>query len=70
MKFVLAYTLCSAITGMCNTPTITGMEFYKWSDCNKAGALATVEVINYNSEKFDEEMLFVTYSCRQVGNGV
>jgi hypothetical protein len=45
------------------------MEFYTWSDCNKAGALATVEVINYNSERFNEEELYVTYFCNKVGDG-
>ena len=27
MKFVLAYTLCSAITGMCNTPVVHPVDF-------------------------------------------
>ena len=70
MKFVLAYTICSAITGFCNTPTMSPMEFNTWSDCNKAGALATVEVINYNSARFNEEELYVNYFCRKVGSGV
>jgi len=69
MKFVLAYTICSAITGMCNNTTLSPMEFNTWSDCNKAGALATVEVINYNSERFNEEKLYVTYFCNEVGDG-
>jgi hypothetical protein len=42
------------------------MEFNTWSDCNKAGALATVEVINYNSERFNEEKLYVTYFCNEI----
>jgi hypothetical protein len=69
MKFVLAYTICSAITGMCNNTTLSPMEFYTWSDCNKAGALATVEVINYNTKIFNEEELYVTYFCNKVGDG-
>ena len=69
MKFVLAYTICSAITGLCNTPTTSHMEFNKWSDCGKAGALATVEVINYNTEIFNENELYVTYFCNKVGDG-
>jgi hypothetical protein len=69
MKFVLAYTICSAITGFCNTPTTSPMEFNKWSDCSKAGALATVEVINYNTEIFNENELYVTYFCNKVGDG-
>ena len=70
MKFLLAYTICSAMTGMCNTPTMSPMEFNTWSDCNKAGALATVEVINYNTDIFNKEKLYVTYFCNEVGDGV
>ena len=70
MKFVLAYTICSAITGMCNNTSLSPVEFNSWSDCSKAGALATVEVINYNTEIFNEEELYVTYFCRKVGSSV
>ena len=70
MKFVLAYTICSAITGMCNNTSLSPVEFNSWSDCSKAGALATVEVINYNTEIFNKEELYVTYFCRKVGSGV
>ena len=70
MKFVLAYTICSAITGMCNNTSLSPIEFNSWSDCSKAGALATVEIINYNTEIFNEKELYVTYFCRKVGSGV
>jgi hypothetical protein len=37
MKFVLAYTLCSAITGLCNTTMIHPTTFNSWSECAKDG---------------------------------
>ena len=66
MKFVLAYTICSAITGLCNNTTVSPIEFNSWTDCTKAGAIASVQVVNNNLEKFNEKKLYVTYFCNQV----
>ena len=66
MKFVLAYTICSAISGMCNTPQVSPVEFKNWSDCVKAGAVATITVTNNHIEKFNKEKLYVTYFCNEV----
>ena len=65
MKFVLAYTICSAITGMCNNTAISPVEFNSWTDCTKAGAIATIKVTNENIEKFNKEKLYVTYFCNE-----
>ena len=66
MKFVLAYTICSAITGMCNNTTVSPIEFNSWSDCVKAGSLSNVQIVNQYEEKFNEEKLYVTYFCNEV----
>ena len=66
MKFILAYTICSAITGLCNNTTVSPMEFNSWTDCTKAGAIASIEVVNNNLEKFNEKKLYVTYFCNQI----
>jgi len=66
MKFVLAYTICSAITGLCNNTTVSPIEFNSWTDCTKAGAIASIEVVNNNLEKFNKKKLYVTYFCNQV----
>ena len=65
MKFVLAYTICSAITGLCNNTTVSPIEFNSWTDCTKAGAIASVQVVNNNLEKFNEKKLYVTYFCNE-----
>tara|TARA_X000001382_G_scaffold46013_1_gene31078 strand:- start:479 stop:694 length:216 start_codon:yes stop_codon:yes gene_type:complete len=65
MKFILAYTICSAITGMCNTPLVSPVEFNSWTDCTKAGAVATITVTNRNLEQFNKEKLYVSYFCNQ-----
>ena len=66
MKFVLAYTICSAITGFCNNTTVSPVEFNSWSDCVKAGSLSTVQIVNQYEKKFNEEKLYVTYFCNEV----
>jgi len=66
MKFILAYTICSAITGMCNNTAVSSIEFNSWSDCVKAGSLSTVQIVNQYEEKFNEEKLYVTYFCNEV----
>ena len=60
MKFVLAYTICSAITGMCTNTTLSPMQLNTWTDCVKAGAMATIEVTNENLKSFDEEKLYIS----------
>ena len=65
MKFVLAYTLCSAITGMCNTTAIHPTTFDSWSECAKGGAVMTIQMNNKFSEKFNKEKLYITYFCNQ-----
>ena len=65
MKFVLAYTICSAITGMCNTPSISPVEFRTWTDCTKAGATITIKVTNEFQEKFNKNKMYISYFCNE-----
>ena len=66
MKFILAYTICSALTGMCNNTALLPVEFDSWTDCTKAGAVASIEIVNNNLEQFNEEKLYISYFCNQV----
>jgi len=66
MKFVLAYTICSAITGLCNNTTVSPVEFNTWTDCTKAGAIATIQITNKNLELYEKDKLYVTYFCNKV----
>ena len=65
MKFVLAYTICSAITGFCNNTTLSPVEFNSWTDCTKSGAMASIKVTNENLENFNEKKLYVSYFCNE-----
>jgi len=66
MKFVLAYTICSAITGLCNNTSVSPIEFNSWTDCTKAGAAATIKFTNENIEAFNKDKLYVTYFCNEI----
>jgi len=66
MKFVLAYTICSAITGFCNTPVVHPQHFNTWTDCTKHGATITIGVTNKYLEKFNDKELYVSYFCNKV----
>ena len=66
MKFVLAYTICSAITGFCTTPLVSPVEFNTWTDCTISGAMATIKVTNQKIENFNEKKLYVNYFCNEV----
>ena len=51
---------------MCNNTTVSPVEFRAWTDCTKAGAVATITVTNNHIEKFNKEKLYVTYFCNEV----
>ena len=65
MKFVLAYTICSAITGFCNTPAVHPVKFDTWTDCTKNGAMVTIRVTNEYKEKFEKDKLYISYFCNE-----
>ena len=65
MKFILAYTICSAMTGMCNTPVVHPTPFNSWTDCTKHGAAVTIKVTNEFQEKFNKNKLYVSYFCNE-----
>ena len=65
MKFVLAYTICSAITGFCNTPVVHPQHFDTWTDCTKHGSVVTIKVTNDFLEKFNDQKLYISYFCNE-----
>ena len=50
---------------MCNNTALSPVEFNSWTDCTKAGAMASIKVTNENIEKFNKEKLYVTYFCNE-----
>ena len=65
MKFVLAYTICSMMTGMCHTTMVHSERFNTWTECVKAGATQIIYVTNKYQEKFEKQKLYLTYFCNE-----
>ena len=66
MKFILAYTLCSAITGFCNNTMVHPVEYKSWSECAIGGANVTIQLNQKYSEQFSEKKLYLSYFCNEV----
>ena len=62
MKFILAYTLCSAITGFCNNTMVHPVEYNSWSECAIGGAEVTIQL----NQKYSEKKLYLSYFCNEV----
>ena len=65
MKFILAFTLCSSITGLCNTTMIHPDKFDTWSECVKGGAQEIIRVTEKYEVKFNEQRLVLSYFCNE-----
>ena len=65
MKFILAFTLCSSITGLCNTTMIHPDKFDTWSECVKGGAQEIIRVTEKYEVKSNEQRLVLSYFCNE-----
>ena len=65
MKFVLAFSICSAVTGFCNNTMVVDKKFDTWTECTKAGAMITIKVTNEFQEKFNKDKMYISYFCNE-----
>ena len=42
MKFILAFTICSAITSFCNNTVTVNPPYNTWTECVVAGSKLTI----------------------------
>ena len=68
MKFILAFSICSAITGFCNNTATVQTQYNSWSECVNGGAKLTTTFTKKFEEKTNREKLYVTYFCNEVKN--
>ena len=66
MKFILAFSICSAITGFCNNTATLPTEYNSWSECVNGGAKITTTFTEKYKEKANEQKLYVTYFCNEI----
>ena len=65
MKFILAFSICSALTGMCNNTTTIDKEFNTWTECVIGGSQLTIAYANKMEEKVNKDKLYITYFCNE-----
>ena len=68
MKFILAFSICSAITGFCNNTATVQTQYNTWSECVNGGATLITNFTDTFEEKANKERLYVTYFCNEVKN--
>jgi hypothetical protein len=68
MKFILAFSICSAITGFCNNTATVQTEYNSWSECVNGGAALITNFTKSFEEQANEKKLYVTYFCNEVKN--
>jgi len=66
MKFILAFSICSAITGFCNTTMTVDTQFDTWNDCVNGGANITTSFTKTFGEKANKEKLYISYFCNEI----
>ena len=68
MKFILAFSICSAITGFCNNTMTVEKSYNTWTECVNGGASLTTNFTKKFEEKANREKLYVTYFCNEIEN--
>ena len=65
MKFILAFSICSAITGYCNNTMTVDREFNTWTECVIGGSQLTIEYAKKMEEKVNKDKLYISYFCNE-----
>ena len=65
MKFVLAFTICSAITGFCNNTMTIKPHYDTWTECVVAGSELTIRFAELKEEQINKEKLYISYFCNE-----
>jgi hypothetical protein len=65
MKFILAFSICSAITGYFNNTMTVDKEFNTWTECVIGGSQLTIEYATRQEEKINKDKLYITYFCNE-----
>ena len=65
IKFILAFSVCSAITGYCNNTMTVDRQFDSWSECVIGGSQLTIVYAQKMEEKLNRDKLYITYFCNE-----
>ena len=65
MHYILAFAVCSAVTGFCNNTMTVDKQFNSWSECVIAGSQLTIAYAEKMEEKVNKNKLYITYFCNE-----
>ena len=65
MKFILAFSICSAITGYCNNTMTLPTKFDSWSECVGAGGKLIQSFSVDMTDTIEERKLYMNYFCNE-----
>ena len=66
MKFILAFSICSAITGFCNNTATLPTEFNSWSECVGGGGKLIQTFSTEMQQSIEERKLYLNYFCNEI----
>ena len=70
MKFILVFTICSAISASCERPIQFQNKFDNWSECVGQGGELIVKFSEEMREHIENNKLYLSYSCLEEKNNV
>ena len=65
IKFILAFSVCSAISGYCNNTMTVDRQFNTWSECVIGGSQLTIAYAKKMEEKLNRDKLYISYFCNE-----
>lgn len=65
MKFILVFSVCSAITGFCNNPTVIKPPYNTWTECVVKGSELTIAFAIEKEKLINTEKLYISYFCNE-----
>jgi len=66
MKFILAFSICSAITGFCKYTNTLPTEFNTWSECVNAGGKLIINFSQEMKQNIEDNKLYMNYFCNEI----
>ena len=65
MKFILVFTICSAISASCERPIQFQNKFDTWSECVGQGGQLIVDFSKEMREHIENNKLYLSYFCKE-----
>ena len=65
MKLILAFTVWSAVKGVCNNTMTVKPAYNTWTECVIAGSELTIKFAEVKEKEINSEKLYISYFCNE-----